>query len=143
MSNDKPAMAMADTDAAMPAAVHGQGLRGLTLADPPHRLHPDYQRVLALLQQLGPTPVLLDAQDCQRAAAQLLMEALLSGLQRIDRLQRRGDGLLAIQQGSAGGRPVRCIWLHPRQATAYSVAETSHALDEALAAFPGCLRLPD
>ena len=108
------------------------------LRDPRHPLH---RRWRALCRALEAQQRLPGPEDCERAAAQLLLETWLRGLDPVCDVRVDRDGHLHACCPRGRRRPRR-IWLEARQAVAWRVEETSRALTEAVASAPPGWRWP-
>ena len=102
-----------------------------SLSDPAHRLHRQWAGLVWVLQGQGVAS--LGAEDCRRAAAQLLMEVVLRQFDAVDQVRLDAGGNLHARCRTQQRQ--RWIWLDARQATAYRVEEVSAALDEACRAW--------
>ena len=109
-----------------------------SLRSPGHPLHAYWWRLRGELLAAQRLPT---AEDCERAAAQLLMETWLRGYARVEAVQVDVDGHLHARCPRPPRLPRR-VWLDARQAVAWRVEETSRALAEALAAAPPGWPLP-
>lgn len=103
---------------------------------PGHRFYRRYCDLLQQVTALPDLPGVLGEQDLARVAAQLVLETWLSGIEQVDGIGlRRGQVLQAwADDGPQAGR--HAVRLSLRQALAYSVGETTRALEEALQAWP-------
>lgn len=104
-----------------------------SVSDAGHPLHRQWQVLLQLLQQAQVASPSMCAEDCRRAAAQLLMEVVLRQFDAVDQVRLDAGGNLHARCRTQQHQ--RWIWLDARQATAYRVEEVSAALDEACQAW--------
>lgn len=105
--------------------------------EPEHPLHAHYRAIHRQLRALGTVPGMLTVEDVHRMAAQLLLECWLVGMERIDRLAVDAqERLVACQEGGPGEGGRLSVTLEVMQALSYSVAESTRALEEAMAAWP-------
>lgn len=104
-----------------------------SVSDAGHPLHRQWQVLLQLLQQAQVASRSMCAEDCRRAAAQLLMEVVLRQFDAVDQVRLDAGGNLHARCRTQQRQ--RWIWLDARQATAYRVEEVSAALDEACRAW--------
>ncbi|WP_152980612.1 hypothetical protein [Stenotrophomonas ginsengisoli] len=104
-----------------------------SVSDTGHPLHRQWQVLLQLLQQAQVASPSMCAEDCRRAAAQLLMEVVLRQFDAVDQVRLDAGGNLHARCRTQQRQ--RWIWLDARQATAYRVEEVSAALDEACRAW--------
>ena len=100
-----------------------------SLCNPAHPLYRQWRALLGLLRACQLPGRSLGEQDCQRAAAQLLLEVVLRQLGQVERLRLDADG--NIHARCRTGRRCRWVFLDGRLATAYRVGEVTRALDEA------------
>ena len=104
-----------------------------SVSDAGHPLHRQWQVLLQLLQQAQVASPSMCAEDCRRAAAQLLMEVVLRQFDAVDQVRLDAGGNLHARCRTQQRQ--RWIWLDARQATTYRVEEVSAALDEACRAW--------
>ena len=102
-----------------------------------HPLHAHFCGINRHLRRLGMVPGMLTVEDVHRMAAQLLLECWLVGMEQIQHLAVNADEQLVAWQDNlpdVGGR--LSVTLDVMQALSYSVAETTLALEEVMAAWP-------
>lgn len=108
----------------------------LSVDQPEHPLHAHYQAIALRLRQVGTVPGMLTVEDLHRVAAQVLLETWLVGMETVDRIGVDAQERLLVWQNDADGGDPFCIALEVMPALAYSVSESTLALEEAMAAWP-------
>lgn len=114
-----PAQSTAPTTAAAP----------VSMADPGHQEHALYTGVVGKLEALGDRAGFQGREALERAAAQIVVEARVSGLQKVDHVVASNNGGFIAVEGGLQDPAHRRVYVDQSQAVRQSVEQSSRQLD--------------
>ncbi|MCL1552850.1 XVIPCD domain-containing protein [Xanthomonas nasturtii] len=112
-------------------AVQAQSASGPLLSDPRHPDNAMYNGAVSKLEALGERGGFANRKELEQAAGQIVFEAKVSGLQRIDHVapNKSGDGFFAVQ-GEMTDPAMRRVFVDRDQAQSQSLENSSRQAAE-------------
>jgi len=114
---------------APPPGTDATAVAPVSMADPGHPDHPMYADVVGKLEALGDRAAFQGREALERAAGQIVVEAKVSGLHKVDHVVASNNGGFIAVEGGLHDPAHRRVYVDQAQAVSQSVEQSSRQLE--------------
>ncbi|NYF23127.1 peptidoglycan hydrolase-like protein with peptidoglycan-binding domain [Xanthomonas sp. JAI131] len=125
----QPAAAAPPPPSAPPSTAPTTAAAAVSMADPGHPEHAMYAAVVGKLEALGDRGAFQGREALERAAGQIVVEAKVSGLQKVDHVVPSNNGGFIAVEGGLQDPAHRRVYVDQAQAVNQSVEQSSRQLE--------------